>query len=106
MDRKSLVKAMQETAAAASAPRPLEVNGWGTVHVRAMLVSEVEAQASDTADGKDKNRFARAAARVLCDEKGVLIFDADKEEDVKLLASQPWKTLRKVLEETEKDLGN
>lgn len=106
MDRKALVKAMQDTAASANAPRPLEVKGWGTVYVRAMLVSEVEAQANDTADGKDKNRFARAAARVLCDEKGQLLFDADKEEDVKLLAAQPWKALRMVLEETEKDLGN
>lgn len=104
--RDALVKAMRESAAAALAPRPVEVKGWGTVYVRAMLVSEVEEQASDTNDGKDKNRFARAACRVLCDEHGELLFDSSNEEDVKLIASQTWSTLRHILSETEKDLGN
>lgn len=106
MDKKELMKAMKATAAAASTPRPIEIKGWGTCYVRSMLVSEVEQQTADTSDPKNKQRLARAAARVMCDEKGTLLFDAANEEEVGLLAAQPWSLLNKVLDEAQKDLGN
>lgn len=103
MNREQLIAAMRETAAAA--PVAVKVKGWGTLHIRALTVAEAEQQAADTTDKKDKNGIARAAARVLCDEKGVRLFDPENDEDVKLIASQPWAMLHKVLSASGADLG-
>lgn len=94
--REELLQAIRATAT--QTPRAVVVPKWGTVYVRDITVGEVEEQAADT-EGKDKMRFARAAARVLCDEAGTLLFDPNDHEHVALLAKQPWKLLRKVLEE-------
>jgi hypothetical protein len=100
MDRASLIAAMQ--AVAAEKPRAVAVPKWGTVHVRQLTVAEVDAQAADTAGDKDdKNRIARGACRVLCDELGQRLFDPDKPDDVALLAAQPWALLRTVLQASE-----
>jgi hypothetical protein len=96
MNREKLIAAMQVTAA--EKPSPVTVKGWGTVHVRALTVAEVEAQADDTSDGRDKNRIARGVARLLCDESGKRLFDPDNAADIGLLASQPWKLLRQVID--------
>lgn len=103
--RDALIKAMQATADIK--PIPVEVPGWGTVHVRPVTVAEVEDQAADT-EGADKHRIARGCARVLCDADGNRIFDAESEDDVTLLAAQPWPLLRKVLAAAEEsvDPGN
>jgi hypothetical protein len=102
MNREALVKAMQETAV--QKPKPVETKRWGTVYLRTLTVGEIEDQVSDTDDKKDKNRFARAAARILCDEKGERLFDPQSEKDVKLLASQPWALLRQVLDASNQDM--
>lgn len=99
MNRDELIAAMQSTAG--EKPSPVEVKGWGTVYVRSLTVAEVEEHAEDTKDKKDKNRIARAAARVICDESGKRLFDPDNESDVKLIASQRWSLLRKVLSATD-----
>lgn len=104
MDRSALIKAMQATAN--PKPRVVVVPGWGTVYARALTVDEVEEQTADTANAGDKQRMARAAARVICDEKGVRTFDPADAADVKLLGAQPWTLLRKVLELSEADAGN
>lgn len=104
MDRTSLIAAMQATAN--PTPRKVTVTGWGTVYARALTVDEVEEQTADTASKGDKQRMARAAARVICDEKGVRTFDPASEDDIKLLGSQPWKLLRKVLELSEAETPN
>jgi hypothetical protein len=96
MDRQALIAAMQATAAAV--PVAVSVDGWGTVHVRQVTVAEVEQQTADADAQKDKRRLARAAARVLCDEKGRRIFDPDNDADVDLISAQPWDLLRRVLE--------
>lgn len=103
MNRDELIAAMQATAA--EKPTAVKVKPWGTVHIRSLTVSEVEEQADDTADKKDKNRIARAAARVLCDESGRRLFDPSNEDDVKLIASQPWTLLRKILAESGSEFG-
>lgn len=95
--REELITAIRATAT--QAPRAVVVPKWGTVYVRDITVAEVEEQTADTDAKNDKLRFARAAARVLCDEAGVLLFDPNDNEHVALLAKQPWKLLRKVLEE-------
>lgn len=96
MDRQSLIGAMIATA---SAPlKSVTVPQWGTIYVKAPTVAEVDATSGfkEPEDGKVR-RFARAAARIMCDEHGNRIFDATSEEDIQLLASQPWELLQKVL---------
>lgn len=104
MDRETLLAAMRETARAK--PTPVKVAEWGTVYIRNLTVAEVEEQADDTSDKKDKNRIARAAARVIADEKGKRIFDPNNADDISLIASQPWSLLRKVLQASGSELGD
>lgn len=99
MDRAALITALKQSAA--QKPRAVFVKGWGTVYIRALTVAEVEEQSADVADSKDKNRLARSAARLLCDEKGNRLLDPDNADDVNLLAEQPWKMLRAILSESD-----
>ncbi len=93
--REAVRAAMQATANIK--PRSAGVPEWGDLYVRAITVAEVEEQTADTDAKGDKFRFARAAARVLCDADGNLLFDAKEPEDVNLLSRQPWTLLQKVL---------
>lgn len=97
MDRAALIAAMQATAA--EKPVAVTVPKWGKVWVRQVTVAEVDAQQADdeAATKDDKNKLARGACRVICDETGARLFDPNKPEDVALLAAQPWALLRKVL---------
>lgn len=98
MDRASLIAAMQITAA--PTPTPVTVPEWGTVHVRRITVEEADEMAADesTITSMDKkSRIARNACRVLCDEKGVLLFDPNSQEDVALVRKQPWDVLSEVM---------
>lgn len=106
MTRDELIALMKITAA--EKPIAITINGWGEVFVRSLTVAEVELQADDLADKKDKNRIARGVARLICDAKGNRIFDPANESDIKLLASQPWKLLRQVMNATDEvsTLGN
>lgn len=104
MTREELIAAMQQTAG--EKPTAVKVKGWGTLYIRSLTVAEVEQQADDTADKKDKDRIARAAARVICDESGKRLLDPDNEKDVALLSSQPWTMLRKVLSASGTDTGD
>lgn len=112
MNRQELIAAMERTAER-KVTAVDSVKEWGMVYVRLLTVEEVDEQTADTraatetdADGnvikRDRTRFARAAARALCDEKGDPIFDPHKPEDIALLAKQPWKLLRQVLESSDK----
>jgi hypothetical protein len=91
MKREELIACMQATAN--EKPRAVEVKGWGTLHIRSLTVAEVDEQSEDATAKKDKFRIARAAARLLCDEDGARLFDHTNDEDVALLAQQPWKLL-------------
>lgn len=95
MDRAALIAAMQSTAA--EKPVAVTVPKWGTVYVRQVTVAEVDEQSADTDAMNDKNKIARGACRVLCDETGARLFDPKSAADVALLASQPWPLLRAVL---------
>ena len=95
MNRSDLIAAMQATASLP--PKPVDVPGWGTVYVRAITVGEVEEQTGDTQASQDKRRIARGVARVLCNEAGERMFDPASEDDVGLIARQPWTLLRRVL---------
>lgn len=103
MNRDELIAAMQATAAVP--PVSVKVKGWGTVYIRQVMVSEVEEDPAE-ADKQDKNKLARAAAKVLCDENGKRLFSPDNEADVELIAKQPWRMLRKVLEAAGSQYGD
>lgn len=101
MDRAQLMAAME--AAAALKPHPIDIPAWGgTVYVRAITVAEVEDMKGKT---NDKHHLARAAARVVCDSAGALVFDPDSEADVEFIARQPWPLLQRVLAEGDKANG-
>ena len=99
MNREELLAVMQETAR--PKPTPVEVPKWGTVYVRSRTLEEVDADAeketaAQEADtkGNRHRRLARAVAKVLCDEQGNRLFTDD---DVDLIAVQPYHILRHVL---------
>lgn len=95
MNRSDLIAAMQ---AAAAKCVPVDVKGWGgTVYVRSQSVAEVEQQRERGGAEEKISRIARNACSVLCDEHGVLLFDAENDEDVQLVARQPWPFLESVL---------
>jgi hypothetical protein len=105
MNRADLIAAMQATAG--QPPKKVEVAGWGTLYVRSLTVEQVDLQQQQNAEiarelqqsgGKDRLRFARGAARVMCDEAGKLFFDVDNPDDLELLAAQPWDMLQKVVQ--------
>lgn len=97
--REELIAAMRATAGAP--PKPVPVPGWGTIYVRSLTVEQVDLQQQEPkpegdASG-DRLRFAKAAARVMCDENGKLLFDVTNQEDLELLAAQPWESLSKIM---------
>jgi hypothetical protein len=98
MNREKLIAAMQATAE--QPPRDVTIEGWGTLFVKELTVEQVDLQQQEpdeSVDGKDRLRFARGAARLICDEKGELIFDATNKDHLELLAKQPWHRLKKVI---------
>ncbi len=88
-------------ATATVAPKAVQTEKWGTVYVRAITVAELEDQSDDTADWKNKRKIARAAARVICDAGGGLVFDPESQDDVELIARQPWPLLKQVIDAAE-----
>lgn len=98
--RESLIALMRETAV--QKPRAVDVPGWGLIHIRKITVGEFDEALDESS--KDKNRLARRAALLLCDEAGERLFDPDDAEDVALLARQPLELLRDAL--LEPDAGN
>ena len=109
MNRDELIAAMK--ADGAMAPVKVEIERWGTLYVRVPTVAEVEAAQQEDADdgdaedGKTLHQYARAAARLLCDETGKRLFDPDNDDDVELLAGRRWVDLQKVLT-AGRDAGN
>lgn len=102
--REELLALMRVTAAPTLIP--ITTKQWGTIYIKPPTVEEVDEttdadeakRAEDAKAGKkDKRRFARSAARLICDKEGDRIFDADNAADVELLAKQPWMLLQKVL---------
>jgi hypothetical protein len=91
----ALMAAMRATAA--RAPASVEIEGWGTVHVRPPTVAEVDSARLQTEPEGDGLELARGACRVICDADGARIFDAANADHVALLAAQPWSMLQRVI---------
>lgn len=100
-----LIDAMRVTANPKPVPVPA-VEGWPKLYVRPPTVEEVDRRANAVDTEKDKkHRFAKGAARVICNSNGVLLFDEDNTEHLELLAAQPWAMLQKVLTMADPDKG-
>lgn len=94
-------------------PFPLDIEEWGDVYVKPLLVGELEAFGDDV---DPKLRTARGVARVLCDKHGELIFDPASPEDLFAINGLRSESLNKIQEAMEKvnprsdeaviDLGN
>lgn len=97
MNRDALFAAMEMTAS--PRPLPVDVPGWGRIFVKPPTAGEIDEHAAEQAKYADdtQHRFARAAARLICDENGNRLFDPGNASDVALLAKQPWSLLSKVL---------
>jgi hypothetical protein len=95
MDKNGLIEKMKLSAALK--PRKVTVDGWGDLYVKALTVAEVQENTGQEGDERDKRTLAVGAARVICDENGVRVFDPAKEEDIALLQSQPWVMLSQVI---------
>lgn len=96
---------MRETAQ--QRPHKLDVKGWGEVYIRSITLAEIEAQEEDKSDPKDKFRIARSLTRVIVDPEGAAVYDPEDDEDVKLIASQPWPLIRRLTKAIDEvDAGN
>lgn len=96
MNREQLIAAMKATAGAA--PKKFEVEGWGTIYLKPLTVEQCDLQQQESeVEGKDRLRFARGIARLICDEHGALLFDPESAEDLELIAQQPWESLKKLI---------
>jgi len=94
-------------------PFPLDIEEWGDVYVKPLLVGELEAISDDV---DPKLRTARGVARVLCDKHGELIFDPASTEDLFAINGLRSESLNKIqaamekvnprLDEAVIDLGN
>lgn len=94
-------------------PFPLDIEEWGDVYVKPLLVGELEAISDDV---DPKLRTARGVARVLCDKHGELIFDPNSTEDLFAINGLRSDSLNKIQDAMEKvnprsdeaviDLGN
>ena len=94
-------------------PFPLDIEEWGDVYVKPLLVGELEGIGEDV---DPKFRTARGVARVLCDKHGELIFDPSSTQDLFLINGLRSESLNKIQAAMEKvnprsdevviDLGN
>lgn len=97
MTRDELIAAMR--ADGAEALVEVKIPRWGTLYVRPPLVDEIErqeeqAEAGDVPMGRV---YAKAAARILCDEQGKRLFDPDSEDDIALLMRRREADLQKIM---------
>ena len=97
-----VIAAMEVTAVLR--PVKVEVKGWPELYVRPVTVDEAELQAADMQDKNNANGgLSRAAARVICNADGKILFDARNPKHVALLGKQPWPKLQKLLTAANED---
>jgi len=98
VDLQTLLQSMKKTAGLS--PVKVTTKSWGTLYIRPPTVAEVDAQTEadkEETPGTKRQRFARAAARLICDANGRLLFDEKNPEHLALLDAQPWAELEAVL---------
>jgi hypothetical protein len=93
--RDELIAAMK--ADGAETPIAVDVPKWGRVYVRFPSVAEAEVQKPLPEGEADLHTLARAAALVLCDEKGERMFDPLNADDIALLSARRAADLQKII---------
>ena len=85
---------LKERMAATAKPKlvPVEVDGWGTVHIAVLTVAEIDAIGSDTTASSIAKNF-------ICNEDGTRMFDVANPADLKLLESQPFPLVQRLLKD-------
>ncbi len=97
MNTAQLLKAL--ASAGAVPPREVVVPGVGKVFVRPVTVAENSAKApTEEAATGSHEQLARAACRVLCDNKGARVLDENNKEHLALFSALPWAALSAVLD--------
>ena len=88
---------LKERMAVTAKPRlvPVEVDGWGTVHIAVLTVAEIDAIGSDTT----ASSIAKNFGRFICNEDGTRMFDVSNPADLKLLESQPFPLVQRLLKD-------
>lgn len=88
---------LKERMAATAKPKlvPVEVDGWGTVHIAVLTVAEIDAINAD----QTASTIAKNFGRFICNEDGSRMFDVTNAEDVKLLESQPFPLVQQLLKD-------
>lgn len=97
MTREELIAAMKADGAGEIVK--VDVPRWGAVYARPITVEEAERFSGEKGDGEgdERSQIAVLAARVICDDKGNRLFDADNPDDVALLANRRSADLMKVI---------
>ena len=87
-------------AIASKAPRKVEIEGLDVpLFIKPVTLADYEfsdASDADTPEQKSqrlKTNTAKALARLICDEKGVRVFDPDNPEDITFLQALPLETI-------------
>lgn len=87
-------------AIASKAPRKVEIEGLEVpVFIKSVTLADYEFSESgenDTPEQKSerlKANTAKALARLICDAKGVRVFDPDNPDDITFLQSLPLETI-------------
>lgn len=94
MDRTALIAALEANTAAKKL-KPVTVPGLGEVFIRPATIGDTEEEISNQGAGK-AHVLSRRVARMLCDDKGAPLLDANNPEDVLLLAGQPESVLTRL----------
>ncbi len=95
-------------AAAAVRPKLVTIKGFPKFYVRGRSVGEVDVQKLNDNDWIKNHTLTAAAALVICDEEGTLLFDADDPADIELMKkfeALPWAGIaQKIVEAANSDV--
>lgn len=94
-------------AAAAEKPREVKIKGFPTFYVRGRSVGEVDEQKLNDIPWIKDHTLSSAAALVICDADGQLLFDPKSETDLELMKrfeKLPWASVaQKIVEAANSD---
>lgn len=82
---------------AAMMPRLVTVKKFGSFFVRPLLVEEVDEENSVPVDVADKTSLARGVLRLVCDQNGKRLSDANNKSAIQKWGKQSWDNLLQLL---------
>lgn len=95
------------TAAASEKPKAVTIKGFPTFYVRGRTVGEVDDQKLSGNEWIKDHTLTAAAALVICDAEGELMFNPDDPADMesirKLFHKLPWSVVQKIIQASTED---